>query len=205
MKIVSASLLFLVGSTAAFTPAPRPQSSFVVKAMALDSDIPFYIDVAEEPKPKTKAPLKKSLPVKKNPAHKEGVFSPVVYWAKNLLGDEKLNSFRAKAISLHSDVIKGFVATADSAFGNQVLQFLYTVADKNGNGQIEEEELELALKTLGFKWLQRKQIQGIFARAGGKEKGYITMEEWMSEAPKTLKTNLVKLAKTNGGDLGFLV
>jgi hypothetical protein len=30
------------------------------------------------------------------------------------------------------------------------------------------------------------------------------MEEWMREAPKTLRTNLVKLAKQNGGDLGLL-
>ena len=29
-------------------------------------------------------------------------------------------------------------------------------------------------------------------------------EEFMQEAPKTLRTNLIKLAKTNGNDLGFL-
>jgi len=146
-----------------------------------------------------KAPLQK-----KAPAHKDGVFSPVVYWAKGLLGDEKLNNVRAKFISVHSDAIKNFVSTADSDSGTKVLKVLFDAADKNKNGKIEAEELEAALKTLGFRFLKEKQIKGIFARAGG-EKGYITLEEWMEEAPKTLKTNLVKLAKTNGGDMGLLV
>ena len=35
--------------------------------------------------------------------------------------------------------------------------------------------------------------------------GVISIEEFCTEAPKTLKTNLVKLAKQNGSDLGFLV
>ena len=71
---------------------------------------------------------------------------------------------------------------------------------------MEQEELEAFLKqSLGFRFLGDKQIQGIFERAGGAERGFITLEEWIVEAPKTLKTNLVKLAKTNGGELGFLV
>ena len=32
----------------------------------------------------------------------------------------------------------------------------------------------------------------------------ISLEEFMDEAPRTLKTNLVKLAKNNGGDMGLL-
>ena len=34
--------------------------------------------------------------------------------------------------------------------------------------------------------------------------GVIDYEEFVKEAPKTLKTNLVKLAKNNGAELGFL-
>ena len=34
--------------------------------------------------------------------------------------------------------------------------------------------------------------------------GVIDYEEFVNEAPKTLKTNLVKLAKNNGAELGFL-
>ena len=33
----------------------------------------------------------------------------------------------------------------------------------------------------------------------------IDFEEFCKEAPKTLRTNLVKLAKANGDELGFLV
>ena len=32
----------------------------------------------------------------------------------------------------------------------------------------------------------------------------IDYDEFVKEAPKTLKTNLVKLAKENGAELGFL-
>lgn len=33
----------------------------------------------------------------------------------------------------------------------------------------------------------------------------IDFEEFCAAAPKTLRTNLIKLAKQNGNDLGFLV
>lgn len=39
---------------------------------------------------------------------KFGVFSPAVYGAKIALGNEKLNKFRGKAISLHSQYIGDF-------------------------------------------------------------------------------------------------
>ncbi|KAL7455042.1 hypothetical protein ACHAWC_006623 [Mediolabrus comicus] len=93
-------------------------------------------------------PKAKAAPKKKNPAHKEGIFSPLVIAAGTILGPEQLNKIRAKVISLHSDIINR--------------------ADVNGDGMI-------------------------------------SLEEFMDEAPKTLKTNLVKLAKNNGGDMGLLV
>jgi hypothetical protein len=52
--------------------------------------------------------------------------------------------------------------------------------------------------------LQSKQIQGIFKRADLDENGSIDFDEFMKEAPKTLRTNLIKLAKKNGDGMGLL-
>ena len=125
-----------------------------------------------------------SRKTKPSQVHKEGIFSPAVYLFKDILGDDKLNKVRAKAISMHSDIIKSFVGTADSQFGGLVLRTLFKATDKNGNGQIEEEELEAGLRRLGFKWLKEQQINGIFKRAGGEEKGYITLTNGWSRLPR---------------------
>eukprot|EP00978_Attheya_sp_CCMP212_P037565 scaffold178595_cov35-Attheya_sp.AAC.1 len=153
-------------------------------------------------------PIKKTLPKKKVGAaasHKDGIFSPVVSAAKAVLGDQELNKIRAKAISLHSDVIKSFVETAETPFGQKALVQLFAFADKNHDGKLDEVEVAEALNTLGFSWLQEKQVAGIMTRADADANGVIDFQEFVAEAPKTLKTNLVKLAKKNGGDLGFLV
>ena len=42
-------------------------------------------------------------------------------------------------------------------------------------------------------------------RADSDENDTIDFEEFVSEVPKLLRINLVKLAKANGNDLGFLV
>jgi len=152
------------------------------------------------------APKKKPAPKKKaNAAHKEGVFSPIVIAAGTLLGPDQLNKVRAKAISIHSDLIKSFVGTSDSAIGQTVLQQLFKYVDADNSGYIDKEELAVALSLLGFKWLKEKQVNAIFDRADVNKDGMISMEEFMDEAPRTLKTNLVKLAKNNGGDMGLLV
>ena len=155
--------------------------------------------------PPTPVAPKKTAPAKANAAHKEGVFSPIVIAAGTILGPELLNKVRAKAISMHSDIIKSFVETSDSEFGNAVLQQIFKYVDADKSGYIDKDELSVALSLLGFKWLKEKQVDGIFARADVNGDGMISMEEFMNEAPRTLKTNLVKLAKNNGGDLGFLV
>jgi len=141
----------------------------------------------------------------KGAGHKEGILSPVVVAAKSLLGDEKLNKIRADVISMHSDAIKSFVATSDSPFGRAALVRLFSMADRNGDGRLDEKELRYALRTLGFSWLQEKQVNGILQRADLDKSGKIEFDEFMKEAPKTLKTNLVKLAKKNGGEMGLLV
>jgi hypothetical protein len=154
--------------------------------------------------PQTALQEKSANTKKPSKSHQEGIFSPAVLVAKDVLGDETLNKIRAKVISKHSDVIGGFVETADTKLGKAVLQALFQAADKNGNGFIEQDELAVALGSLGFDWLKEKQLQGIFARADADGNGSIDLNEWMQEAPKTLRTNLIKLAKKNGGELGFL-
>ena len=153
------------------------------------------------------APEKKKAPVKEkaNPAHKEGIFSPIVVAAGAVLGQEQLNKVRAKVISIHSDLIKSFVGTSDSAFGQAVLRQLFKCVDTDNSGYIDKEELSVALSLLGFRWLKEKQVNAIFERADTDKDGTISLEEFMDEAPRTLKTNLVKLAKNNGGDMGLLV
>ncbi|KAL7495088.1 hypothetical protein ACHAWT_007323 [Skeletonema menzelii] len=151
------------------------------------------------------APAEKAPQKKANAAHKEGIFSPIVVAAGAVLGPEQLNKVRAKVISIHSDLIKSFVGTSDSAFGQAVLQQIFKYVDVDKSGYIDKEELSVALSLLGFKWLKEKQVDAIFARADVNGDGMISLEEFMDEAPRTLKTNLVKLAKNNGGDMGLLV
>lgn len=137
--------------------------------------------------------------------HKEGVFSPPVKIAKQVFGDQEINKLRAKIISLHSDIIAKFVDTSETGFGDAVLTALYKLADNNHDGVIQTDELAAALRGLGFDWLQEKQIQGIIQRADKDGNGVIDLKEWKAGAPKTLRTNLTKLAKKNGGEMGLLV
>lgn len=164
--------------------------------------------VGETPAPAaTKpAPAAAKKPVKKGGAvHKEGLLSPLVFATKKFLGEERLNKIRAKAISLHSDAIRRFVETADSAIGEAILARLFVLVDENRDGILSEEELTKGLQKLGFTWLEEKQVKGILKRSDADSNGVVDVEEFFSEAPKTLKTNLIKLAKKNGADLGLLV
>jgi EF-hand domain pair len=154
--------------------------------------------------PTTPTPQRQPKRAPKSQHSSKGVFAPVVLLAKNVLGEEQLNKVRAKAISLHSDVISSFVDTSDTALGLSVLKALFYLVDTNHNGVVDEAELAQALSVLGFEWLKDKQVKGIFQRADLDADGRIDLEEWIREAPKTLRTNLIKLAKKNGGDLGFL-
>ena len=151
----------------------------------------------------TKVTTKKSKPF--SPQHKEGLFSPLVYAANTLLGKEELNKLRAKIISYHSDIIKSFVDTSDSEFGKAVLKQLFVITDTDNSGYLDKEEVGNALELLGFKWLEEKHVVKIFERADLNDDGEISLEEFMEEAPKTLRVNLVKLAKKNGGEMGLLV
>lgn len=158
------------------------------------------------PAASTPAATKKAAPKKKKGGvHKEGVFSPIVVAAGAVLGEDQLNKVRAKVITLHSDIIKSFVDTSDSAFGRAVLRQLFNVVDADNSGYLDKSEVATALNLLGFKWLKEKHVEKIFERADANGDLEISMEEFVEEAPRTLKTNLVKLAKNNGGDMGLLV
>ena len=91
---------------------------------------------ANMPASAKKAPKKKG----KNP-HKEGVFSPIVVAAGTILGEESLNKIRGKVIAIHSDLIKSFVDTADSSFGQSVLKQLFNLVDTDNSGYLDKEEV----------------------------------------------------------------
>jgi hypothetical protein len=210
-------LAALIGCSSAFTITPAFKARAASLSASAAGDRLYFADedlsfasVAEAEIQKIiipEKPIAAKKPSKKAASgHKQdGLFAPAVMMAKKVLGDEQLNKVRGKAISLHSDVIGKFVDTADSKVGDAALQTLFTIADKDKNGAIDEEELQTALRALGLRHLKEKQIKGIFARADLDKNGALDYEEWKKEAPKTLRTNLIKLAKANGGELGFLV
>lgn len=217
MFIRTIAVLALATSAAAFQPVTGGRGFTGLRAATMDA--PYFVTVEEPkaieavtpqenltPSPPARKPLAmKKAPKKAAAGHKEGIFSPTVLFMKGVMGDATLNKVRGKAISLHSEVIATFVDTSDSVFGDAVLRSLFKLADKDGNGTICKDELQIALHSLGFSWLQEKQVNGIFSRADADGNGAIDLEEWIKEAPKTLRTNLTKLAKKNGGELGFLV
>ena len=112
---------------------------------------------------------------------------------------------RGKVIAEHSKVIAAFVDTSESKFGKIALKALFEFADKNGDGVLTAEEIESACNALGFAWIDQSKSEQLVARADVDENSVIDFEEFVATAPKTLRTNLVKLAKENGNDLGFLV
>ena len=135
---------------------------------------------------------------------KNGIFTPLVKLTKWAVGEDRFLSFRARVIGEHTKVIQAFVDTADTPFGCIALEKLFDIADVDGSGTIDRAELELALKKLGFTHLTESQIDTIMKKADGDDNCVIDYDEFVKEAPKTLKTNLVKLAKNNGAELGFL-
>jgi len=135
---------------------------------------------------------------------KDGPFTPLVKLTRRIVGKDRFLKFRANVIAEHTKVIQAFVETADSPFGCMAVKQLFELADMDGNGTIDKEELKTALYKLGFTHLKDKQIEAILNRADADDNCVIDYDEFVKEAPKTLKVNLVKLAKNNGSELGFL-
>ena len=85
-----------------------------------------------------------------------------------------------------------------------MLKVCFVAADTDQDGLIHESEMQQLLHLLGFTWLKDEQIKGIFDRADVKLDHYIDMHEFVKEAPTTLSTNLMKLAKQNVKKMGLL-
>ena len=71
----------------------------------------------------------------------------------------------AQVIGAHTRVIQAFVDTSDSPFGCLALEKLFELADLDGDGTVDRDELERALKKLGFYHLSSAQIDAIMNRA----------------------------------------
>lgn len=119
------------------------------------------------------------------------------------------NTLRTQQLQEQQDVIateqepqqpsvwQSFVAKADIQIGSSILKSLFQKAaaasshqkqDNHGEESIMTNKgLEVALATGAFQWLDANHIQGIYDRAGGPSKGYVTLEEWLAEARKTLR------------------
>lgn len=218
-----------IGSSAFVITPPRGPLSVVTRigASSIDMDIgtplnmdkyesgplPYFAEIEEgtalmsssmDATPIMKKKLAPKTGTAATKGHKAGIFTPLVIAARVVLGEKSLNKTRGKFISAHSTLIGKFIKTSDSTFGESVLRHLFDVCDKDGNCAIDEEELQIGLASLGFSWLKEKQIGAIFKRADKDGNGLIDIDEWIAEAPKTLRTNLTKLAKKNGGEMGFL-
>ena len=154
--------------------------------------------VAGQPQAKTQAKTPERV---KAP---QGIFAPAVKGAKAVMGTKELNALRADIIAKHTKVISAFVDTNESPFGQIVIRKMFEAADKDGNGTLDRQEVKDALKALGFTFVEDKQIDQIFSRGDTNKDDVIDFEEFVKETPKALRTNLVKLAKSNGHDLGFL-
>ena len=133
---------------------------------------------------------------------KNGIFSPIVRLAKRIVGKERFLSFRGRVIGAHTKVIQAFVDTSDSPFGCLALEKLFEMADLDGDGTIDRDELEKALKKLGLLPLIWGAARRDHEARRRRRQASSTMMNSCKEAPKTLKTNLVKLAKNNGAELG---
>jgi hypothetical protein len=224
----AALMACLISSCSGFSIPQRSSSSSLrpttsrlnyADSLPAQQDIPFFLDrigsdttdplraSASSSSVAKKSTRKADPQVESSPSskHKSGVFSPIVLGAKAVLGPELLNQVRGKAIGLHSEVIAKFVDTYETPSGQVALKVLFDLADQDKSGTISRQELATAIRVLGFEWLEDKQIDGIFARADKDGNGMIGYDEFVEEAPKTLRTNLKKLAKKNGGDMGLLV
>jgi hypothetical protein len=136
---------------------------------------------------------------------KDGIFTPVVQGAKVIVGEQQLKEIRAKVIKMHGELMGNFIDTADSPSGDFALEQLFKAADTDGSGKLDKAELKVALQKLGFSWMEDDKNVDKVAKKGDKDKdGLIDLDEFKKLAPTVLRQNLMKLAKENGAELGFL-
>jgi len=148
-------------------------------------------------KEKVKPKIKEETP--------SGLFGPLVLAVRDVAGEQELQKVRAQVIKEHSNVINGFVATSESQFGQNVMKRMFEIADKDGNGSLDREEIREAMKSLGFVKTDDKMIDKIMSKSDADGNDVIDYDEFVKGAPPVLKYQLTQLAKANGHDLGFLV
>merc|ERR1712032_645941 len=136
---------------------------------------------------------------------KDGIFTPIVQGAKVIVGEQQLKEVRAKVIKMHGELMGNFIDTADSPSGDFALEQLFKAADTDGSGKLDKEELKAALQKLGFSWMEDdKNVEKVAKKGDKDDDGLIDLDEFKQLAPQVLRQNLMKLAKENGAELGFL-
>mmetsp|Transcript_27870 Transcript_27870/g.64752 ORF Transcript_27870/g.64752 Transcript_27870/m.64752 type:complete len:197 (+) Transcript_27870:84-674(+) len=174
-------LLSVVSPLSLFAGAPRPSPAQAGRSSPASSRVVMY------------------------GAPKEGIFSPVVRLVRKVIGPERFQKVKGKAIQAHSNVIAQFVDTSESPFGKLALRKLFEAADADKSGQLDKEEIRAALKKLGFEWMDDdKKVEGVIKKGDKDGDELIDLEEFAEAAPTILRQNLIKLAKANGSELGFL-
>jgi hypothetical protein len=179
-----------------------PENVGEEKVVVLDKAVESTPEESSTPTPAVAEKAKGKEKMEKK--YPDGVFTPLVQVAKKILGEGRLKEVRAKTILIHTDVINSFIETASTPFGQATLEKMFEIADKNGDGTIDDDEMSAALDSLGFSWLSDKQVSAVIKRADKDKNGVIDVQEFKDGAPKTLKANLTKLAKKNGTDLGLM-
>uniref|UniRef100_A0A7S0AX37 EF-hand domain-containing protein n=2 Tax=Pyrodinium bahamense TaxID=73915 RepID=A0A7S0AX37_9DINO len=135
----------------------------------------------------------------------DGIFTPVVQGAKAVIGEDGVTKMRGQVIKAHGDLMQKFLDTSDTPFGKIALKQIFDLADADGSGQLDKEELKTALKSLGFEWLENDaKLDKVLGKGDKDGDDLIDFDEFVKAAPGVLKQNLIKLAKSNGGKLGFL-
>ena len=61
-----------------------------------------------------------------------------------------MNQIGGNVITSYSEFIKSFVETSDSALVQAALFSIFDLADTNGEGRIQMEEIYVAVNKLGF-------------------------------------------------------
>ena len=85
------------------------------------------------------------------------------------------------------------------------LKVLYSTADQNKDSLLDENKVKSTLHSLGFSWIQDKQLKGIMKQANKDGNSIIDFKEYHNEVPCTLSINLNKLAKKNSDKISLLV
>lgn len=128
--------------------------------------------------------------------------SPVVDGAVCLIGRENVNRVRAAVIKRHKRIITEFVDTHNTPLGRVAMRTLFETADTNGDGWLDSNELSIALNHLGFQ-VTDAQRDAIMQRASPRE--MLDYDAFVREAPRTLRIQLIRLAKRNGERMGLMV